>query len=283
MSPIQPVWVAPGDKSAVCRFADVTDGTYAIAVSHDLNGNQKTDTNFFGIPTERGRLRERPPDAARPDVLRSVVRGGRVIHRTDRGGRTMTERPTQPRRLAKFGKSALVTGASDGIGRATALGLAEKGFDLILVARRKDHLDRVAEEAHSTSGVEVRPVVADLSTAHGLEVVRQVIAEERPGIGVLSAGYGTSGPFVSSDLDGEVDMLGVNCRAVLTLAHDLTGQMVRNGAGSLSFSARSSGFKAMPGRHTMPRQRPTCRAWRRDWPWNSAPMAFMSCRSPPGL
>ncbi len=52
VSPIEPVWVAPSDKSAVCRFADVTDGTYAIAVSHDLNGNQKTDTNFFGIPTE---------------------------------------------------------------------------------------------------------------------------------------------------------------------------------------------------------------------------------------
>ncbi len=155
----------------------------------------------------------------------------------------MTERPTQPRRLAKFGKSALVTGASDGIGRATALGLAEKGFDLILVARRKDHLDRASEEARSTSGVKVRSVVADLSTAHGLEAVRKVIAEERPGIGVLSAGYGTSGPFVSSNLDGEVDMLDVNCRAVLTLAHDLTGQMVRNGAGQLVLFGSIVGFQ----------------------------------------
>lgn len=46
------VWVVPGGDTAECRFPDVTPGDYAVAVSHDLNGNRITDTNFIGLPTE---------------------------------------------------------------------------------------------------------------------------------------------------------------------------------------------------------------------------------------
>lgn len=45
-------WLPADPRGVVCRFADVKPGVYAIAVSHDLNGNRKTDTNFLGIPTE---------------------------------------------------------------------------------------------------------------------------------------------------------------------------------------------------------------------------------------
>ena len=46
-------WVSPKNGRAECRFADVAPGAYAVAVAHDLNGNGKTDTNLFGLPTEQ--------------------------------------------------------------------------------------------------------------------------------------------------------------------------------------------------------------------------------------
>jgi Uncharacterized protein conserved in bacteria len=46
------VWVTPVGRIAECRFENVAPGDYAIAVSHDLNGNRATDTNFVGLPTE---------------------------------------------------------------------------------------------------------------------------------------------------------------------------------------------------------------------------------------
>jgi uncharacterized protein (DUF2141 family) len=46
------VWLRADGKGVVCRFTDLSDGTYAVAVSHDFNGNKKVDTNFVGMPTE---------------------------------------------------------------------------------------------------------------------------------------------------------------------------------------------------------------------------------------
>ena len=49
---VEAMWVAPQNGGATCVFGGVADGAYAVAVSHDLNGNQETDTNFLGMPTE---------------------------------------------------------------------------------------------------------------------------------------------------------------------------------------------------------------------------------------
>ncbi|MGQ0584761.1 MAG: DUF2141 domain-containing protein [Reyranella sp.] len=46
------LWLPADPKGVSCRYADLPDGTYAVSVSHDLNGNRRTDTNFLGIPTE---------------------------------------------------------------------------------------------------------------------------------------------------------------------------------------------------------------------------------------
>lgn len=84
------VWVAAKPGSVECRFASVSPGTYALAISHDLNGNRKTDTNFVGMPKEdwgvsnnvRPRLRAPRFDEARfevkdVEVTRLEVRVGR--------------------------------------------------------------------------------------------------------------------------------------------------------------------------------------------------------------
>jgi uncharacterized protein (DUF2141 family) len=74
-------WQAPSSDSVVCRFTDIKPGLYAVAVSHDLNGNRRTDTNFLGIPTEdwgvsnnvRPNLRAPTFDEARFEVAATGV------------------------------------------------------------------------------------------------------------------------------------------------------------------------------------------------------------------
>lgn len=69
-APLDMVWIATPGESTVCVFEGVAPGTYAVAVSNDLNGNRITDTNFFGIPTEEwgvsrnARPTMRPPEFA---------------------------------------------------------------------------------------------------------------------------------------------------------------------------------------------------------------------------
>lgn len=127
---------------------------------------------------------------------------------------------------------ALVTGASDGMGRATARALAHAGFDLIVVARRGNALDALATEL-SPTGNEIEVVAADLSTDEGLAEVEDVVDRRAIDVAVLAAGFGTSGPFADADLGNELSMLAVNCGAVLRLSHRLARAMRSRGSGQI--------------------------------------------------
>ena len=159
----------------------------------------------------------------------------------------MSARATLPPRLAALGPVALVTGASDGIGRATARELARAGFDLVLNARRGDVLDALAAELRAQGGVAVTVIAADLGTGRGREALVAGLAGQDIGVAVLSAGFGTSGDFVRADLAAERDMLAVNCGAVLDLAHALAPRMVARGAGQLVLLGSLVGFQGNGG------------------------------------
>ncbi len=123
------------------------------------------------------------------------------------------------RRLrARYGEWAVVTGASDGIGRAFASELARSGMNVALVARRAALLEQLARELSETYEVACRVIVADLATQDGNRMLIKSTDSLEVGVLVAAAGFGTSGEFVDSDLDNEETMLNVNCLASLRVA-----------------------------------------------------------------
>lgn len=133
-------------------------------------------------------------------------------------------------RLTTYGPWAVVTGASDGIGREFARALAKEGFKLVIVARRRQALEALAKELSST---EVRVVDADLSTVEGLARVEAQTQSLDVGLLVASAGFGTSGAFLDNSLEAELSMIDVNCRAVAAMSHSFGKRLVKRGRGGI--------------------------------------------------
>lgn len=158
---------------------------------------------------------------------------------------TATDGPDAALRT-RFGPWALVTGASEGIGREFAMRLAEARFDLILVARRKRVLDDLAlgfARRHQTTCI---VVPADLATAEGVESVVAAGEDREVGLFVAAAGFGTSGPFVSARLDEELAMIDVNCRAVVALSHHFGARMVARRRGGIVLMSSLLAFQGVP-------------------------------------
>lgn len=132
-----------------------------------------------------------------------------------------------------YGPWALVTGASEGIGRAFAVELARRGVHVILVARRRPALEALAMSLTQTHGVQCQVIEANLSDAQGVQQVLSCSADLDVGLVVCAAGFGTSGPFLHNELATELDMLQVNCAAVVALSWGLGQRLARRGRGGM--------------------------------------------------
>jgi short-subunit dehydrogenase len=152
----------------------------------------------------------------------------------------------QKRWRKQYGPWALVTGASEGIGRELALRLGEAGLNLVLVARRRQDLEQLATELCRDHGIEARVISADLATREGLRSVTESIRDLDLGLLVAAAGFGTSGPLLDSDLEDELDMLDVNCRATLVLTHELGRRFARRGRGGIVLLSSIVAFQGVP-------------------------------------
>ena len=144
--------------------------------------------------------------------------------------------------------TAVVTGASSGIGKAYAEKLAERGFDLILVARRGERLAALREELTAKHGVGIRNIVADLSKPEDLEsVAQQLEGDASITLLVNNAGTSVMGAFVEAKPSTIADMLHVNVLALtrLTLAV-LPGFKQRDG-GTLVNIGSVLGYSGYPG------------------------------------
>ncbi len=138
---------------------------------------------------------------------------------------------------------ALVTGASDGIGRAFALALGAQGYHCLLVARNETRLQDVARQIGSAR---CRVLAADLSNPGAVNDIIAASAGLAIDRLVAAAGYGTSGPFVDADGASELAMIDVNCRAVAALVHAIGGQMKARRRGGIILFSSLVAFQGVP-------------------------------------
>lgn len=131
--------------------------------------------------------------------------------------------------------TALITGASSGLGEEFAWQLAAAGRDVVLVARSRDRLAETAELLAGATGVSAEVLVADLATAEGLQaVVDRVSDAERPvDLLVNNAGYSVGAGFLDTRVEDEVAALDVMVKAVLVLSHSAAQAMTTRRRGAI--------------------------------------------------
>ncbi|WP_433254646.1 SDR family NAD(P)-dependent oxidoreductase [Streptosporangium sp. CA-135522] len=147
-------------------------------------------------------------------------------------------------------RTALVTGASGGLGAEFARELAARGSALVLVARDEVRLEELARELRKRHGVDVAVMSADLSDPAGLARVERRLSAEEPPIDLLvnNAGViGEVGPFATRDPDTEERNLRLNLLAVMRLTHAAVGGMARRRHGGVINVSSAMGFLQIPG------------------------------------
>jgi len=129
---------------------------------------------------------------------------------------------------------ALVTGASAGIGEAFAERLARDGYDLVVVARRGDRLEALAERLEKDNGAAVDVVVADLGTEEGIARVETIAAgDDRLGLLVNNAGFGAYRPFVELDPATASQLVNVHVMSVMRVTRAAIPGMIARGRGGV--------------------------------------------------
>lgn len=146
------------------------------------------------------------------------------------------------------GKWALVTGASAGIGKALAEELAAGGTNLVLTARRRDRLEMLAKTLSNERRIRAEVFVADLARPAAPAEILAFTRSKDIHIDLLvnNAGFGAHGDFVTIDPSRQLEMVQVNCAAVLELTHLFLPAMIERHSGDVLIVASTAAFQAVP-------------------------------------
>lgn len=147
------------------------------------------------------------------------------------------------------GKWALVTGASSGFGVEFATLMAERHANLVLVARRTDPMERLADQLRRKHRVEVVVEGMDLSLAGASADLKSRLDRRSIAVDVLvnNAGFGLYGGFVDQPLQRTLDMLQLNVLTMTELTHTFAADMVKRRTGHILLIASLLGYQATPG------------------------------------
>ncbi|MBY0426165.1 MAG: SDR family NAD(P)-dependent oxidoreductase [Cytophagales bacterium] len=143
----------------------------------------------------------------------------------------------------KYGPTALILGASEGLGSAFAQLLAAEGLDLILVARRAEVLELTAQEIKGRYPVNIKTMIADLGDMSQVENLKQNLAGTSIQLMVYNAALSHIGSFLSLPKEGHKQIATVNMLAPLSLVHHFGGQMVQTGKGGIILMASMAGLQ----------------------------------------
>ncbi len=137
---------------------------------------------------------------------------------------------------------ALITGASSGMGADMARVLVSEGYEVILVARRKGRLEKLAKEL----GDKARIIVKDVSSTFNCMELYNEVKKEDIDILINNAGFGVFGEFYKTSLDKELDMIDLNVKSLHTLTKLFLKDFVKKDRGYILNVASSAGFMAGP-------------------------------------
>ncbi len=155
---------------------------------------------------------------------------------------TDTKPAAKPKAAETARKRALVTGASSGLGEEFARQLAERGYDLVIVARRKDRLQKLAAEL----GGNVEVLEADLTQPAGVDAVGSRLARGDIDMLVNNAGFGTNGEFAGLPVERELEEIDLNVRALTQLSHAALGPMKARRSGTIINVASTASYQPVP-------------------------------------
>src|SRR5207253_1480307 len=142
--------------------------------------------------------------------------------------------------------TALITGASAGLGLEYAKLFAADKHDLVLVARRRDKLDELGKELQKQHGIKTLVVAADLQTAGAPQQIFDEVTKANVEVEFLvnNAGFGTTGAFVELDHAKELGQVQVNVTTLVALTHLFLPGMVKRGRGRVLNIGSTAGFQA---------------------------------------
>lgn len=146
-------------------------------------------------------------------------------------------------------KTVLITGASSGIGKETAYVYAEKKYNLILVARRKENLDIIKKEVEEKHKVKVDIFDIDLSKTNSAEQLYTKVKEANLHVNILinNAGFGMKGYFKETDIEREEAMLILNMVTLTKLTKLFVQDMIEKNTGQIINIASTAAFQGIPG------------------------------------
>jgi short-subunit dehydrogenase len=144
--------------------------------------------------------------------------------------------------------TALITGASSGIGAAFAKALATRQTNLILVARSQDKLDLLARQLQEQHQIQVEVLRQDLAIPGAATSVFEAVTQKNIAIDLLinNAGFGDYGQFSESSLTKQLDMIQVNISALVELTYRFLPQMQQRGSGAIINISSIAGFQPLP-------------------------------------
>jgi short-subunit dehydrogenase len=152
-----------------------------------------------------------------------------------------------PSFAGRYGRWAVVAGASEGLGAAFAEALAARGTNLLLLARRAEVLESVAAKLRASPGVEVRTLALDLADPSFGEALARETRDLDVGVAVYNAAYSFVAPLLDRPLAEALRVVDVNVRGPLVFLHALVPAMVARGRGAVVLMSSLAGFQGSPG------------------------------------
>lgn len=151
--------------------------------------------------------------------------------------------------MASDQKVAVVTGAAGGLGACFARKLAELDYELILIDRREDDVNRLCGELRSISNMKVEPIAADLCDNEAVaELARRLAALPHIELLINNAGFGFSQDFVDVEIQRHIDMIALHVMTPASLTHAVLPRMIERNRARLSTCRRSEHGRPVPVR-----------------------------------